>query len=103
MKTLITKSLAAAFAFGTLFTLAPSASAETIYVNGGSYSHCDHYVECYRGDRCYNNNVAVRYQGSGCYNESACYHQPSCYHEQTCYRPSNCYVTQSSCQISRCR
>ncbi len=105
MKTLIAKSLAAAFAFGALFAAAPTASAESYYGGGGcyNYSHCDHYTDCYRGGGCYN-SVTVHYQpiDRGCYHDSSCYRQQGCYREQSCYRPSGCYTT-SSCQISRCR
>ncbi len=97
MKTLLAKSLATAFAFGALFTAAPSASAETYYITGGNYDHCDRYVDSYHGDRCsYDRDVVVHYQGPvdrGCYQDSSCYHQPACYRDQGFYGPSEWRVT----------
>ncbi len=99
MKTLISKSLAAAFAIGALFAATQNASAETIYFTGGNYSHCDRTVEIYRGDRCYDRNVIVHYQGPvdrGCYQDSSCYHQPACYRDQSYCQPSEWSVTRRS-------
>jgi hypothetical protein len=107
MKSIITKSLAAALAVGALFAVTPRASAETIYVSDGGHGRCDHYVECYRGDHCYSGPVRCQIPvDRGCYHEITCYHEGGCYHEPVCYRPSACYVSQG-CSVSyqggRCR